>query len=74
MSRGSVGKEVPQKIIGRKKEQELLRELIESSRSEFIAVYGCRRVGKTYLIKNLMSSIPCAFFHVTGVQKGPLQI
>jgi uncharacterized protein len=58
------------KIIGRKREQELLKDLIASKKSEFIAVYGRRRVGKTYLIKNLMDSLPCIFFHVTGLQKG----
>jgi uncharacterized protein len=65
--------DIPEKIIGRLKEQELLRDLIESKKSEFIAVYGRRRVGKTYLIKNLMESFPCVFFHVTGVQKGPVK-
>lgn len=62
--------EVAEKIIGRLREQELLRDLVESNKSEFIAVYGRRRVGKTYLIKNLMSSFQCVFFHVTGLQKG----
>jgi len=62
--------DVMEKIIGRRREQELLRDLIESNKSEFIAVYGRRRVGKTYLIKNLMGSFPCVFFHVTGLQKG----
>ena len=37
-------------IIGRKKEQKKLRELYDSGRAEFVAVYGRRRVGKTYLI------------------------
>jgi len=74
MTKKTAGKETPEKIIGRKKEQEILRELVESNRSEFIAVYGRRRVGKTYLIKNLMSSMPCIFFHVIGIQKGPLHI
>lgn len=59
-----------EKIIGRGREQKLLRELIASNRAEFVAVYGRRRVGKTFLIKNLMSFLPCVFFHVTGVQKG----
>lgn len=63
-------KDVSEKIIGRLREQELLRDLVESKKSEFIAIYGRRRVGKTYLIKNLMSSFPCVFFHVTGLQKG----
>lgn len=40
-------------IVGRKKEVEKLRGYINSRRSEFIAVYGRRRVGKTYLIKEL---------------------
>jgi len=60
-------------IIGRVKEQKLLTELIESKKSEFIAIYGRRRVGKTYLVKNLVDSLPCVFFHVTGVQKGLLK-
>jgi uncharacterized protein len=66
-------KDISEKIIGRLKEQELLRDLIGSKKSEFIAVYGRRRVGKTYLVKNLVSSFPCIFFHVTGVQKGSLK-
>lgn len=59
-------------IIGRLREQKLLRELINSTRSEFIAIYGRRRVGKTYLIKNLVEKMPCTFFHVTGIQEGTL--
>lgn len=41
------------KLIGRKKELEALREYISSNRSEFIAVYGRRRVGKTFLIRQM---------------------
>ena len=37
-------------MIGRKKEQQELRNLYEAGRAELIAVYGRRRVGKTYLI------------------------
>src|SRR5450432_2039197 len=74
MKKKVVDLEAPEKIVGRQKEQELLRELTCSNKSEFIAIYGRRRVGKTYLIKNLMSSIPCVFFHVTGVQQGPVQV
>lgn len=59
-----------EKIIGRTREQKLLKELVESNKSEFIAIYGRRRVGKTYLIKNFIESSPCMFFHVTGLQKG----
>ncbi|MGN1245028.1 MAG: ATP-binding protein [Muribaculaceae bacterium] len=38
-------------IIGRKREQQILRECIESQSPEFVAVYGRRRIGKTFLIK-----------------------
>ena len=37
-------------IIGRKSEQELLEECLASKRPEFLAIYGRRRVGKTYLV------------------------
>ena len=38
-------------MIGREKEQNRLRELAESNEVEFVAVYGRRRVGKTYLVR-----------------------
>ena len=39
-----------QKIIGRETEMAELRRCMESDRSEFVIVYGRRRVGKTFLI------------------------
>ena len=39
------------KIVGRLKEKELLARIIENKAPSFLAVYGRRRVGKTYLIK-----------------------
>jgi len=41
-------------IIGRKSEINELDRLYESDRSEFVAIYGRRRVGKTYLIKQAL--------------------
>ena len=38
-------------LIGRKNEQQMLLDALKSDESEFIAVYGRRRVGKTYLIR-----------------------
>lgn len=38
-------------IIGRKHEIEILDDCCNSGKAEFIAVYGRRRIGKTYLIK-----------------------
>lgn len=40
-----------EQLIGRHKEKEELLKWAASERSEFIAVYGRRRVGKTFLIK-----------------------
>ena len=42
-------------IIGRIKEQAELRRYFESGRPEFIAVTGRRRVGKTFLVRELFS-------------------
>ncbi|MDR2448353.1 MAG: AAA family ATPase [Prevotellaceae bacterium] len=40
-------------IIGRTKEQEYLLERYMSGKPEFIAIYGRRRVGKTFLIRQM---------------------
>ena len=53
-------------IIGRKKEQDILEQCLESKRPEFLAVYGRRRVGKTYLIKEYFSN-KFSFF-ATGIE------
>lgn len=42
-------------LIGRSEEIKLLSEKLNSVSAEFIAVYGRRRVGKTYLIKQFFS-------------------
>lgn len=43
-------KEYPS-IIGRKKEIQKLDAIVQSKKSEFLTVYGRRRVGKTFLIR-----------------------
>lgn len=40
-------------IIGRKQEIEELEHLLESDKSEFLAIYGRRRVGKSFLIEEV---------------------
>lgn len=42
-------------MIGRQQEQAELEALYESDRAEFVAVYGRRRVGKTFLIDETFS-------------------
>ena len=52
-------------IIGRTKEQELLDEYVASGKSEFIAIYGRRRIGKTFLVKQYFDE---RFdFYITGI-------
>ena len=55
-------------IIGRKEEQQILHSAVQSENSEFIAVYGRRRVGKTYLIRETFG-YKFTFQH-TGLAKG----
>lgn len=38
------------RLVGRERECNELRRVMESDRSEFVIVYGRRRVGKTFLI------------------------
>jgi uncharacterized protein len=61
-------------IVDRKREQKILQEVLVSEKSEFVAVYGRRRVGKTYLIKTFFRQKNCVFFHVTGSNTGTLLI
>jgi uncharacterized protein len=57
-------------MIGRQKEIEKLGHLLTSDRSEFLAVTGRRRVGKTYLIDRVLKEQYC--FSMTGIQNGNL--
>jgi len=41
-------------LIVRKMESKELVKLYDSDRSEFVAVYGRRRVGKTYLVNEVL--------------------
>ena len=55
-------------IIGRVKEKEVLTNALYSSRSELIAVYGRRRVGKTFLIREFYTEE--VVFSMTGYSEG----
>ena len=43
-------------IIGRTKEKDILGQAVFSEKPEFIVVYGRRRVGKTYLVKEYFNN------------------
>ena len=59
-------------FIGREKEQQQLKDYINSDQSEFIAVYGRRRVGKTFLIQHVIG-VDYAFY-VAGMNNVSLRI
>ncbi len=48
-----IAKLIFMEIVGRKEEIKILEERFASSQSEFVAVYGRRRVGKTFLIRQV---------------------
>ncbi len=52
-------------LIGRKREQSILDDCMRSDRAEFVVVYGRRRVGKTFLIKEYFNYR--FSFYATGV-------
>lgn len=61
-------------IIGREREKQLLTDILTSKEAEFVAVWGRRRIGKTFLIEGFFKEQRCIFFHTTGIQKGALSI
>ncbi|MDP3557885.1 MAG: ATP-binding protein [Bacteroidota bacterium] len=58
-------------LIGREKEIALLNEKFASPKSEFVALYGRRRIGKTYLIRNVFENK--FTFKLTGLAQVNLQ-
>jgi AAA+ ATPase superfamily predicted ATPase len=44
---------IKQPLIGRESEISVLQAALESPRAELIAIYGRRRVGKTFLIRTI---------------------
>ena len=62
------------KIIGREKEKALLKQIVSSKNAEFVALYGRRRVGKTYLIQQCLSKKGVYLdLECTGFKDGNLQ-
>lgn len=56
------------KIIGRNLEQALLKEAIDNDKSELIALYGRRRIGKTFLIREYFKA--GLVFEMSGLYGG----
>lgn len=54
-------------IFGRERELALLMRLVKSNKPEFLAIYGRRRVGKTYLIHEFFKN-KGRYFYFTGTK------
>ena len=57
-------------MIGRKNEANILRESTEKSQAQLIVVYGRRRVGKTFLVRETFPD--GFFFQHTGILDVPM--
>lgn len=55
------------KPIGREKELAILEALFKSEEAQFLAIYGRRRVGKTYLISHFFND-KGIYFEITGIK------
>ena len=60
-----------QNIAGRGQEIKKLHRALHSGQAELIAVYGRRRVGKTYLVREFFDDKIC--FELTGIHKATLR-
>ena len=61
-------------IIGRNAEISILNEISSSNQPEFLALYGRRRIGKTYMIRSYFASREdCIFFNATGAKNIPMK-
>lgn len=60
-----------EKIIGRQQEISKLTEFAASDKAEFVAVYGRRRVGKTFLIRSVFKDKFA--FYTTGIIEGTFE-
>lgn len=58
-------------MIGRENEQEILKNCLMSNKAEFLVIYGRRRVGKTYLIKEYFNNQ--FSFYTTGMTETNMQ-
>jgi uncharacterized protein len=53
-------------LSGRREARETLGRLVGSDKAEFLAVYGRRRVGKTFLIRRFFQETPVVYFEMVG--------
>jgi AAA+ ATPase superfamily predicted ATPase len=60
-----------EELLGREKEKEILDDVWNAKEAEFVAIYGRRRVGKTYLIRQSFSNRGI-YLEASGAKDKPL--
>ena len=60
-------------LSGRSAERTILDRLVKSGKSEFLAIYGRRRVGKTFLVRRFFQGQPVVYFEMIGRFEGTLR-
>lgn len=58
-------------VVGREPERALLDAMLASREAELVAIYGRRRVGKTFLVREWVEPKADVFLAVTGLKDAP---
>ena len=59
-------------MIGRREQNRIMQDALKLKKSSFIAITGRRRVGKTYIVREIYSQQFC--FSITGIQNGTMRV
>lgn len=60
-------------IFARQRELKILEKIYQSKQPEFLAIYGRRRIGKTFLIRQFFKR-KGRYFELTGIKDGTLKL
>lgn len=60
------------RLVGRASEKSVLTDFLVSDQAEFLAIYGRRRIGKTFLIREFFQDKKAFFFNSTGSKDGTM--
>jgi AAA+ ATPase superfamily predicted ATPase len=58
-------------FVGRQREKAILQQALDSQRPELVAIYGRRRVGKTFLVEKFFENQSC-FIEIVGAKKAKM--
>lgn len=58
-------------LVGRQREQRTLQAALDSAEAELACIYGRRRIGKTFLVRQFFAKELC--FELTGIFDAPLK-